>query len=60
MNRNTLNKIAAYVAIISGMLLIVGLLLIAPDLRPQSVLSWKFVMAFVFIAIGIFALRTNK
>ncbi|ADQ19199.1 hypothetical protein [Leadbetterella byssophila] len=60
MNRNTLNKIAAIVAIVCGVMLVSLLVLTAPDLRPQTVITWKFVMGFLFIAIGIFALRVKR
>jgi hypothetical protein len=60
MNRDSLNKIAAIVAIVCGVLLVSLLVVTAPDLRPQSVISWKFLMGFLFIAIGIFALRIKR
>lgn len=60
MNRESLNRIAAIVAIVCGVLLISLLILTAPDLRPQTVISWRFVMGFLMIAIGIFALRMKR
>lgn len=60
MNRESLNRIAAIVAIVCGVLLVCLLILTAPDLRPQTVISWRFVMGFVMIAVGIFALRVRR
>lgn len=60
MNRESLNRIAAIVAIVCGILLVSLLILTAPDLRPQTVISWRFVMGFVMIAVGIFALRMKR
>jgi len=60
MNRESLNRIASIVAIVCGIVTVSLLILTAPDLRPQTVISWKFVAGFLMIAIGIFALRVRR
>lgn len=60
MNRESLNRIAAIVAIVCGTLTISLLILTAPDLRLRTVISGKFILGFVMIAIGIFALRVKR
>lgn len=60
MNRESLNRIAAIVAIVCGILTVSLLILTAPDLRLQTVISGKFILGFVMISIGIFALRVKR
>lgn len=60
MNRESINRIAAIIAIVCGVLLVVLLVLTAPDLRLQSIITWRFVMGWVMIAVGIFALRMKS
>ncbi len=60
MNRESLNRIAAIVAIVCGILTVSLLILTAPDLRLSTVISGKFILGFVMIAIGIFALRVKR
>lgn len=60
MNRESLNRIAAIVAIACGVLLVILLIATAPDLRPRTVISWRFVMGCLMIAVGVFALRMKR
>lgn len=57
MNRESLNRIAAVVAIVCGVLTVSLLTLTAPDFRPLTLISWKFILGLMMIAVGIFALR---
>lgn len=60
MNRESLNRIAAIIAIVCGILTVSLLILTAPDLRLSTIISGKFILGFVMIAIGIFALRMKR
>lgn len=60
MNRESLNRILAIIAIVCGILTVSLLILTAPDLRLSTIISGKFIMGFVMIAIGIFALRMKR
>lgn len=60
MNRESLNRILAIVAIVCGIITVSLLVLTAPDLRPQNVISWRFIAGFLMIAIGIFVLRVRR
>ncbi len=57
MNRESLNRIAAIVAIVCGVLLVILLVLTAPDLRLQTLITWRLVMGLVMIVVGVLALR---
>jgi len=48
------------VAIVCGVLTVSLLILTAPDLRLQTVISGRFILGFLMIAIGIFALRIKR
>ncbi|MCD8538662.1 MAG: hypothetical protein LRY55_02085 [Leadbetterella sp.] len=60
MNRESLNRVAAIVALVCGIVTVSALILTTPDLRPQTLISWKFVLGLLMIAIGFWALRAKR
>lgn len=60
MKRNIVQKIAAVIAIISGLLLTVLLIFTAPGPRFADIFSWRLMAAFIFVIIGVMGLRKGK
>lgn len=60
MKRNVVQKIAAVIAIISGLLLTVLLIFTAPSPRFADIFSWRLMAAFIFVIIGVMGLRKGK
>ena len=60
MNKSKLNKIASIAVLLSGVML-VGVISFVNASQGLKVLSdWQFWMGFLFIAFGIYNLKTRK
>ena len=57
MNKKTVNRFAAIVALSCGLLLTTLLIFSAPSRSFEDIVSWKLLMGFLFVIVGVWALR---
>jgi hypothetical protein len=60
MNKSRVNKIASILVLLSGILLVTVIFLVNANQGLRAFSDWQFWMGFLFIAFGIYNLRTKK